>query len=122
MYTIAMGLLKAQGLIREHAQVSVDILPTICMQADPQQIGSAMATVLGFYPPGTYVQLLNGEKAVVAARANLPQVVSIINPGGMLLSTYLYRDITDPHFAIRAPLNAEKVKVNLDKVHAQRKH
>lgn len=88
---------------------------------DTAQFGSAMATVLGFYPPGTYVQLVNGEKAVVAARgarANFPQVVSIVNSGGMPLSPYIYRDTTDPHHAIRSPLNAEKikVKVNLDKV------
>lgn len=82
--------------------------------------GAAMATALGFYPPGTYVQLVNGEKAVSVARgrrANNPHVVSIINPGGMPLGKYIYRDTTDPHFAIRSPLNAEKikVKVNLEK-------
>ena len=83
---------------------------------DTAKIGSAMATVLGFYPPGTYVQLVNGEKAVVAVRgprANQPQVVSIVNPGGMPLSQYLYRDTADPHFAVRAPLNAEKIKVKV---------
>ncbi|MBP9059300.1 MAG: hypothetical protein KBF98_03165 [Rhodoferax sp.] len=78
--------------------------------------GAAMATALGFYPPGTYVQLVNGEKAVSVARgrrANNPHVVSIINPGGMPLSKYIYRDTTDPHFAIRSPINAEKVKVKV---------
>lgn len=88
---------------------------------DTVRLGSAMATVVGFYPPGTYVQLVNGEKAVSVARgqrANTPHVVSIVNAGGMPLSKYIYRDTTDPHFAIRAPLNAEKVrvKVSLDKV------
>lgn len=80
------------------------------------QLGSAMATVIGFYPPGSYVQLLNGEKAVVAARgahANQPQVVSIVNAGGMPLSPYRYRDTADPQFAIRAPVNAEKIKVKV---------
>lgn len=83
--------------------------------------GAAMATVLGFYPPGTYVQLINGEKAVSIARgqrANNPHVVSIVNPGGMPLSKYIYRDTTDPQFAIRTPLSTEtiKVKVSLEKV------
>lgn len=92
---------------------------------DTAQLGSAMATVLGFYPPGTYVQLVNGEKAVVAERgqsANHPHVVSIVNPGGMPLSQYLYRDSADPHLAVRAPLNAEKikVKVSLEKVQKAR--
>lgn len=82
--------------------------------------GAAMATTLGFYPPGTYVQLVNGEKAVSIARglrANNPHVASILNAGGMPLSPYLYRDTSDPHFAVRSPINAEKikVKVNLEK-------
>lgn len=88
---------------------------------DAESIASAMAAVLGFYPPGTYVQLVNDERAVVAQRgqrANHPHVVSIVNPGGMALSHYLYRDTTDPHYAIRSPLNAEKIKVrvSLEKV------
>lgn len=89
--------------------------------ANTATLGFAMTTALGFYPPGTYVQLVNGEKAVSVARgqqANSPQVVSIVNQGGMPLSTYLYRDTANPQFAIRAPLNAEKikVKVSLEKV------
>jgi HD-GYP domain-containing protein (c-di-GMP phosphodiesterase class II) len=84
-------------------------------------LGSAIAGAVGFYPPGTYVQLINGEKAVAVARGRLathPQVVSIINPGGMPLSKYIFHDTTDPHCAIRAPLNAEKIKVrvSLEKV------
>jgi hypothetical protein len=89
--------------------------------AETARLGSAMATVVGFYPPGTYVQLVNGEKAVSVARglrANTPHVLSIVKPDGMPLSKYINRDTTDPQFAIRAPLNAEKikVKVNLEQV------
>ena len=87
--------------------------------------GAAMAAVLGFYPPGTYVQLVNGEKAVTVARgvrANNPQVVSIVNPAGMPLSKYIYRDTSDPQFAVRAPIDAEKIKVKVsaDKVRKAR--
>ncbi len=89
--------------------------------ADSASLGAAMAAAIGFYPPGTYVQLINGEKAVSVAQgaqANTPHVVSIINAGGMPLNQYLYRDTSDPRFSIRAPLNAEKIRVNvsLDKV------
>ena len=89
--------------------------------ANTATVGSAMTTALGFYPPGTYVQLVNGEKAVSVARgqhANSPHVVSIVNQGGMPLSKYLYRDTANPQFAIRTPINAEKVKVkvSLEKV------
>lgn len=88
---------------------------------DTEKLASAMTTALGFYPPGTYVQLVNGEKAVSVARglrANFPHVVSIVTPGGMPMSHYLYRDTTDRQFTIRAPINAEKikVKVSLEKV------
>jgi HD-GYP domain-containing protein (c-di-GMP phosphodiesterase class II) len=96
---------------------------SMLMGAEPHTatLGSAIAGAVGFYPPGTYVQLMNGEKAVAVARgrlANHPQVVSIVNPGGMPLSKYLHRNTSDPQFAIRAPLNAEKVKVtvSLEKV------
>ena len=92
---------------------------TMFMGAEPHtaKLGSAIAGAVGFYPPGTYVQLINGEKAVAVARgqrANTPQVVSIVNPGGMPLSKYLYRDTTDPHYAIRAPLNAEKIRIKVN--------
>lgn len=88
---------------------------------DAVKLGSAMATSVGFYPPGTYVQLINGERAVAVARgprANHPQVVSIVNPAGMPLSKYNYRDTTEPQYAIQSPLTAEKinVKVSLEKV------
>lgn len=93
---------------------------------DTASMGSAMAAALGFYPPGTYVQLVNGEKAVVVergSRANLPQVVSIVNAGGMPLSKYLYRETSNAQFGIRTPINAEriKVKVSLEKVQKLRK-
>jgi len=81
-----------------------------------EKLGAAMATSVGFYPPGTYVQLVNGEKAVAVARgsrANNPHVVSIVTPGNMPMSNYLYRDITNPQFAIRSPVNAENIKIKV---------
>lgn len=96
------------------------------VDAATAKLGSAMATALGFYPPGTYVLLLNGEQAVSVARgarANNPIVLSIVSPGGMPLSKYIYHDTSDPQFAIRAPVNAEKIKVkiSLEKVRKARK-
>lgn len=84
--------------------------------ADTAKLGSAMATAVGFYPPGTYVQLVNGDKAVSVTRglrANHPLVVSIVSPGGMPLGKYICHDTTNPQFAIRAPVNAEKIKVKV---------
>jgi HD-GYP domain-containing protein (c-di-GMP phosphodiesterase class II) len=88
---------------------------------DAKRLSSAMTTVIGFYPPGTFVELVNGETAVAMARglrANTPQVLTIIQPNGMPLSKYVPRDTGDAQFAIQAPINAEniKVKVSLEKV------
>jgi hypothetical protein len=82
---------------------------------------AAMASVLGFYPPGTYAALANGESAVVIARgerANTPHVASLINDKGMVMSTYLYRDTRQADCVVRAPLLASQVniRVSLEKV------
>ena len=84
----------------------------------------AMAAVLGFYPPGTYVQLANGETAVVirrGERATTPHVASIMSASGMPLSKYVYHDTADtrfPLFAVRTPLGSHTVNihVSLEKV------
>lgn len=88
----------------------------------------AMASVLGFYPPGSYVQLANGEAAVVLARgdkASTPHVASLINAKGMPLVPYLYRDTRHPDFAVRTPLGASQVnvRVNAERVrHLRQQH
>ena len=49
-------------------------------------VGSAMAQAAGFYPPGSYMQLANGETAVSVQRgerANTPWVVPIVDKDGM---------------------------------------
>jgi len=85
--------------------------------ADAPVLASAVATAVGFYPPGTYVQLLNGEKAVVVARgarAHEVQVVSVVTPGGMPLAQYQFRDARESRHTVRAPVNAEKIKVQVN--------
>jgi HD-GYP domain-containing protein (c-di-GMP phosphodiesterase class II) len=82
---------------------------------------AARASVLGFYPPGTYVSLANGESAVVIARgerANTPHVASLINAQGMVMSSYLYRDTRQADYAVRTPLPADQlnIRVSLEKV------
>lgn len=77
---------------------------------------SAMAQSVGFYPPGTFVQLVSGEKAVAVARgrhANTPHVMSVVGADGLPLQPYRYLDTSQPHCAIRTPLNAEKIKVKV---------
>ena len=88
-------------------------------QIQPQR--AAMASVLGFYPPGTFVSLANAETAVVIARgerANTPHVASLVSAKGMVMSNYLYRDTNQTDCAVRAPLLASQVniRVSLKKV------
>ena len=81
----------------------------------------AMAAVLGFYPPGTYVQLANGDIAVVIKRGQnvrTPHVASVMNARGMPLSKYVYHDTRDPGFEVRQPWAsaAVHIRISLDKV------
>ena len=68
-------------------------------------------------PPASYVQLVSEGRAVVVARgrrAHDAHVISVVNAGGMPLLKYLYRDVRESRYAIRAPVNAEKIKVLVD--------
>jgi len=91
----------------------------------PGDWGPALASVLGFYPPGTWVKLANGETAVViqrGRRAHTPHVASVTDGAGLPLARYLYRSTdverSHPH-AVAAALRGDAVpiRVNRDKVH-----
>jgi HD-GYP domain-containing protein (c-di-GMP phosphodiesterase class II) len=89
------------------------------------QVSSALATVVGFYPPGTYVRLINGETAVSVqrgARANTPWVISITDKNGMPLLKYACKDTTEPAHGIATPVmfKSGKVVINADKVRQAR--
>ncbi|MCF8155293.1 MAG: hypothetical protein K9K35_04750 [Rhodoferax sp.] len=88
-------------------------------------VGSAMAQAAGFYPPGTYVKLANGETALSVQRgerANTPWVISILDKDGVALGKYLCKETTTPACAIAAAVTAENVRVTLsiDKVRKAR--
>lgn len=83
-------------------------------------VAAAITTVLGFYPPGTYVQLANGEKAVSVQRgtaANTPLVVSTVTAQGLPLGMYVARDTREKAYAIQAPVAAGDFKINHERVH-----
>ena len=87
---------------------------------DDAQVAAAITTVLGFYPPGTYVLLANGEKGVSVQRgaaANTPLVVSTVTPQGLPLGVYVARDTREKAFAIQAPVAADSFKVHHERVH-----
>ncbi len=94
-------------------------------EGDALGVGSAMAQAVGFYPPGSYVKLLNGEIAVSVQRgerANTPWVVSIIAKDGMPQSKYVCKNTAEIGNAIAGPVIFDTVKVivNVDKVRRAR--
>lgn len=88
--------------------------------SDPatQALREALVATLGFYPPGTYVQLANGEIAVVVqrgVRAHTPHVASVFNAAGIPLSRYLHRDTaSQADAAIRQSVAAHTIKLHID--------
>ena len=81
-----------------------------------QRVGAALATVLGFYPPGSYVQLADGETAVVlarGARAHQPLVASIVDGQGLALARALVHDTAEAGYAVQAAVDARRIQVRL---------
>jgi HD-GYP domain-containing protein (c-di-GMP phosphodiesterase class II) len=88
-------------------------------------VGSAMAQAAGFYPPGTYVKLANGETALSVQRgerANTPWVISILDKDGVALGKMPCKETTTPACTIASAVPAESVRVTLsiDKVRRAR--
>ncbi len=86
---------------------------------------SAMVTAVGFYPPGSYVQLVNGEVAVSVQRTSkvsTPWVICLLDKQGMPLDRYVCKDTAQAAYAIAKPVNPEtiRVTVNVDKVRRAR--
>ncbi|WP_296510017.1 hypothetical protein [Rhodoferax sp.] len=90
-------------------------------QGEAATVGAALATTTGFYPPGTFVLLSNGDTAVVAqrgVRANTPWVIPVMDKNSMPIIQYTCRDTQDPAWGLVTPLNFQNVRiaVTADKV------
>lgn len=88
-------------------------------------VGSAMAQAAGFYPPGTYVMLANGETALSVqrgGRANTPWVIPILDKNGVALGRWVCKETTTPACTIASAITPENVRVtvNIDKVRKAR--
>jgi hypothetical protein len=88
-------------------------------------VGGALTAAIGFFPPGTYVHLANGDIAVAVqrgVRANTPWVVSILGKDGMPATRYVCLDTADPAHAIAAPLafRQKRVAINVERVRRAR--
>jgi HD-GYP domain-containing protein (c-di-GMP phosphodiesterase class II) len=113
---------KAAARKTRAAQAPVTAVKSMVLGAENDGLGiaSAMAQSVGFYPPGSYVRLLNGETAVSVQRgerANTPWVMSILDKEGVALGNYAARDTRQWANSIQSPVGFEtiKVRVNLDK-------
>jgi hypothetical protein len=87
-----------------------------CMGAGgvPDEVGGALLRAVGLYPPGSFVELANGEMGIVLARgrrANLPFVATLISASGNVLGEPALRDTLDRRFAVKSALAPGVVKV-----------
>ena len=80
----------------------------------PDQIGAALLKSVGLYPPGSFVQLVNGETGIVVARgkqANLPMVAVLRSQTGVPLVSPSLRDTADKRHAVKCGVGVEAVNV-----------
>jgi hypothetical protein len=79
-------------------------------------IGSALLKATGLYPPGTFVELANGETGIVVARgvrADLPRVASLRNADGNVLVNPILRDAVKSSFRVVRSVPSSEVNIRL---------
>lgn len=82
--------------------------------ATPDRWGSLFVKAIGFFPPGSYVRLVNGECGVVVRRgeiANAPRVMVLVGRTGTPLGEPVLRDTAEAAFAVQTSLPPGEVKV-----------
>ncbi len=87
-----------------------------CLGANgkPDEVGSALLRAVGLYPPGSFVELVNGEMGIVLARgrrANLPFVATLVSSSGTPLGEPALRDTLDRRYAVKSAVPPGAVKV-----------
>lgn len=93
-----------------------------CLDASghPDSIGATLLRVVGLYPPGTFVELVNGESAVVIVRgtkAHTPIVASMLRKDGGLLMQPVRRDTLRTGLAVKRGVEPSSVRVLLNHRH-----
>lgn len=91
----------------------------LCVGEDglPDEFGAAILRMVGMYPPGSYVRLVNGELAVVLTpgrRMNQPQVAVIQGSSGLALSNPILRDTALPGREVVEAVPVAQVRVSVD--------
>ena len=100
---------------------------SICVgqEGDALVVGTAMAAAVGFYPPGTYLSLANGDIVVAVqrgAKATTPWVVAVTDKNSMPITRYQALQAGQGAHSIVAAVNFQTVHVlvQLDKVRRAR--
>lgn len=89
-------------------------------QIDPV-MAEQFVKIVGLYPPGAFVRLMNGDLAVVTRHgksATAPIVHSVAGPWGAPMTVYIKRDCSQEKFAVREPVSKQQadIKVNRHKL------
>lgn len=86
-------------------------------QHQVDEAGTALIKVVGVYPPATFVELVNGEVAVVIKRGHLgtaPKVAVLINKVGTPTSEPVVRHTDLADYRVRASVPRTQVKIHVD--------
>lgn len=81
------------------------------------EAGAMLVKVLGIYPPGSYVRLVNNEVAAVVKRGlstTTPKVAVLINKSGVPTGEPIVRNTSFPDYRISTSLPPGEVKVRFD--------
>jgi HD-GYP domain-containing protein (c-di-GMP phosphodiesterase class II) len=102
------------------------VLPTDALRdlflSDGQHIDLVLSKILiknlGLFPPGTFVELNNGEIAVVTRVGNdarYPVVSSVVGANGKVLSKPAIRDCTTKIYSIKKVLTKNEAKIEVNR-------
>lgn len=86
------------------------------LEADGSPVAAAVIKAYGIYPPGDFVQLASGERAVVVRRgddARTPVVAAITNAAGAPIVHTIPRDTREKAHAIVGPAVERKLVVRV---------
>lgn len=87
-------------------------------QSLDQELAKVLVKIVGIFPPGSFVRLINGEIAVVTHRGKKihhPIVHSVIKEDGVPFPKPIRRDCSRENFSIVYSIPAQKIAIELDK-------
>jgi len=97
-----------------HSPVQAAREACLAANGQPDEIGGALLRAVGMYPPGSLVELANGEVGIVVARgrrANVPYVAALLSGSGNMISDPKLRDTLDRRYAVKAAVAPGSVKI-----------